>query len=231
MAINYLDALGHDVEQERKTADYIREHRIWFTVLGAVMIALGIFVALSSVTATIVSIFFLSGILMLEGVLRVVAAFSAKEWVGSLLLVLAGAFYVVTGILTFRHPVTAALALTLLFAALFLCVGLFRVIAAIWYRFPHWGWVALSGAVSVPAGIDAVERLAGFGALVHRLVHRHRPDRRRRGLARASRWRKLRSVAIATVRYLKGEVSALPDGGGRAECHSQCHAYLRRGAP
>ena len=153
MAINYLDALGHDVEQERKTADYIREHRIWFTVLGAVMIALGIFVALSSVTATIVSIFFLSGILMLEGVLRVVAAFSAKEWVGSLLLVLAGAFYVVTGILTFRHPVTAALALTLLFAALFLCVGLFRVIAAIWYRFPHWGWVALSGAVSFLLGL------------------------------------------------------------------------------
>jgi len=153
MAINYLDALGHDVEQERKTADYVRQHRVWFTVLGAVMIALGIFVALSSVTATIVSIFFLSGILLLEGVLRVVAAFSAKEWVGSLLLVLAGAFYVVTGILTFRHPVTAALALTLLFAALFLCVGLFRVIAAIWYRFPHWGWVALSGAVSFMLGL------------------------------------------------------------------------------
>jgi uncharacterized membrane protein HdeD (DUF308 family) len=153
MAINYLDALGHDVEQERKTADYIREHRVWFTVLGAVMIALGIFVALSSVTATIVSIFFLSGILLLEGVLRVVAAFSAKEWVGSLLLVLAGAFYVVTGILTFRHPVTAALALTLLFAALFLCAGLFRVIAAVWYRFPHWGWVALSGAVSFLLGL------------------------------------------------------------------------------
>ncbi len=153
MAINYLDALGHDVEQERKTADYVRQHRMWFTVLGAVMIALGIFVALSSVTATIVSIFFLSGILLLEGVLRVVAAFSAKEWVGSLLLVLAGAFYVVTGILTFRHPVTAALALTLLFAALFLCVGLFRVIAAIWYRFPHWGWVALSGAVSFMLGL------------------------------------------------------------------------------
>jgi uncharacterized membrane protein HdeD (DUF308 family) len=153
MAINYLDALGHDVEQERKTADYIREHRVWFTVLGAVMIALGIFVALSSVTATIVSIFFLSGILLLEGALRVVAAFSAKEWVGSLLLVLAGAFYVVTGILTFRHPVTAALALTLLFAALFLCVGLFRVIAAVWYRFPHWGWVALSGAVSFLLGL------------------------------------------------------------------------------
>jgi uncharacterized membrane protein HdeD (DUF308 family) len=153
MAINYLDALGHDVEQERKTADYVREHRVWFTVLGAVMIALGIFVALSSVTATIVSIFFLSGILLLEGVLRVVAAFSAKEWVGSLLLVLAGAFYVVTGILTFRHPVTAALALTLLFAALFLCAGLFRVIAAFWYRFPHWGWVALSGAVSFLLGL------------------------------------------------------------------------------
>jgi uncharacterized membrane protein HdeD (DUF308 family) len=59
----------------------------------------------------------------------------------------------VAGILTFRHPVGAALALTLLFAVLFLAMGFFRLISAVWYRFPHWGGVALSGAVSVALGV------------------------------------------------------------------------------
>jgi uncharacterized membrane protein HdeD (DUF308 family) len=92
-------------------------------------------------------------VLLAGGVIRIASAFSAREWAGSLLLVLSGALYIVAGVLTFRHPISAALALTLLFAGLFLGVGLFRVIAAIWYRFPNWGWVAVSGAVSVLLGL------------------------------------------------------------------------------
>jgi uncharacterized membrane protein HdeD (DUF308 family) len=130
----------HGSELDNKTVDYIHQHRIWFIVLGASLIALGLLVAASSVTATIVSIFFLAGVLMLESVIRIVAAFSAREWAGSLLLVLAGAFYMVVGILTFRHPVSAAVALTLLFAILFLAMGFFRLITSIWYRFPNSSW-------------------------------------------------------------------------------------------
>jgi hypothetical protein len=70
-------------ELDNKTVEYIHQHRIWFIVLGAALIALGLLVAASSVTATIVSIFFLAGVLMLESVIRIVAAFSAREWAGS----------------------------------------------------------------------------------------------------------------------------------------------------
>lgn len=151
MAIPY--EVRHGSELDNKTVEYIHQHRIWFIILGAALIALGLLVAASSVTATIVSIFFLAGVLMLESVIRIVAAFSAREWAGSLLLVLAGAFYMVAGILTFRHPVSAAVALTLLFAILFLAMGSFRLITSIWYRFPNWGGVALSGAVSIALGL------------------------------------------------------------------------------
>jgi uncharacterized membrane protein HdeD (DUF308 family) len=61
--------------------------------------------------------------------------------------------YFVAAVLTFRHPIAAALALTLLFSALLLAIGLFRVIGAVWYRFPQWGWVALSGAISILLGL------------------------------------------------------------------------------
>jgi len=77
MAIPY--EVRHGSELDNKTVEYIHQHRIWFIVLGAALIALGLLVAASSVTATIVSIFFLAGVLMLESVIRIVAAFSARE--------------------------------------------------------------------------------------------------------------------------------------------------------
>jgi uncharacterized membrane protein HdeD (DUF308 family) len=153
MATRYMDALSYDPEQERKTAEYIHRHRSWFIALGVALIVLGVIAAGSSVTTTFVSMLFLSAVLLIGGVVRFVSAFSAREWTGSLLLALSGALYVVAGVLTYRHPVTAALALTLLFAALFLGVGLFRMIASLWYRFPSWGWVTLSGAISFILGL------------------------------------------------------------------------------
>ena len=153
MATRYMDLLSYDPEQERKATEYIHQHRTWFIALGVALIVLGVIAAGSSVTTTVVSMFFLSAVLLIGGIIRFVSAFSAREWTGSLLLALSGALYVVAGVLTYRHPVAAALALTLLFAALFLGVGLFRMIASIWYRFPSWGWVALSGAISFALGL------------------------------------------------------------------------------
>ncbi len=142
-----------DPEQERKTYQYVRQHRTLFTTAGIALILLGIVAVASSVTVTFASMLFLSGVLLAGGIIRLVSAFSAREWTGSLLLVLSGLLYIVAGVLTFRHPIQAALALTLLFAALFLGVGLFRATTAIWQRFPNWGWIAASGAVSAILGL------------------------------------------------------------------------------
>ena len=153
MATNYVDLFSHDAEQERKSTEYIAHHKTWFIALGVALILLGIVAAGSALITTYASMLFLSGVLLVGGIVRIAAAFSAREWTGSLLVALSGALYVVTGVLTFRHPVAAALALTLLFAALLVGVGLFRVIASVWYRFPSWGWVALGGGVSVLLGL------------------------------------------------------------------------------
>lgn len=143
MAIGSADAFSPDLNR----------YRTWSIPLGASLILLGIVAAGSSLATTYVSMLLLASILLLGGILRVGAAFTARDWTGSLLLALSGALYVVVGVLTFRHPVAAALALTLLFSALLLGVGLFRVIGSVWCRFPDWGWVALTGAVSVILGL------------------------------------------------------------------------------
>jgi uncharacterized membrane protein HdeD (DUF308 family) len=141
-----------DPERDRKTYEFVRQHRTLFAAAGIALVLLGIVAAASSVAVTFASMMFLSGVLLAGGVIRLISAFSAREWTGSLLLALSGLLYIVAGVVTFRHPITAALALTLLFAALFLGVGLFRAVTSVWYRFPNWGWVAASGAVSVALG-------------------------------------------------------------------------------
>src|SRR5204862_359192 len=50
-------------------------------------------------------------------------------------------------------PVGAMLALTLLLACLLLVGGLFRVVAALTYRFSSWGWPLLSGIIDVILGV------------------------------------------------------------------------------
>src|SRR5262245_41820521 len=101
MATSYIDVFSHDLEQERKTAEYVNRQPTWFLLLGAALIVLGAIAAASAVITTFASMLFVATALLVGGIIRVVAAFSAREWTGSLLLALSGALYVVTGILTF----------------------------------------------------------------------------------------------------------------------------------
>ena len=59
----------------------------------------------------------------------------------------------VLGLLIVTHPVAGALAWTMLFASFFLVVGSFRMVAAIRMKFPHWGWAAFDGAVTLLLGV------------------------------------------------------------------------------
>ena len=115
MAIGSMDALGHDVER----------HRMWLVALGGSLILLGIVAVGSSLATTYASMLVLAAILLVGAMIRVVASFTARDWTGSLLLILSGVLYFVAAVLTFRHPIAAALALTLLFSALLLAVGSF----------------------------------------------------------------------------------------------------------
>ena len=143
MAISSMDVSGHHVERSCT----------WLVALGGSLILLGIVAVGSSLATTYASMLVLAVILLFGAAIRIVASFTARDWTGSLLLILSGVLYLVAAILTFKHPVAAALALTLLFSALLLAIGLFRVIGAVWYRFDQWGWVALSGAISVLLGL------------------------------------------------------------------------------
>ena len=153
MATRYRDMLSYDPEQERKAIEYIHQHRTWFIALGAALIVLGVIAALSSITTTFVSMFFLSAVsadrrrhpfrqrVQRARVVGIAAAGAGRR-------ALCGG-----GRLDLQAPGRRRARLDASVCGLFMAVGLFRMITSIWHRFASWGWVALSGAVSFVLGL------------------------------------------------------------------------------
>jgi uncharacterized membrane protein HdeD (DUF308 family) len=61
-----------------------------------------------------------------------------------------------SGWLMVLYPGAAALSLRLRLAPLFMVGGLFRVVGSLMWRFPNWGWVCLSGVISLLLGVMLV---------------------------------------------------------------------------
>ena len=60
---------------------------------------------------------------------------------------------VVVGGLFLRAPLDTLLALTLLLACLLMVGGIFKIVAALSYRFGAWGWPLVSGVIDLILGV------------------------------------------------------------------------------
>src|SRR5947209_5689935 len=131
----------------------LRRNAIWFVLLGAALVAVGVLALGAAAFTTLVTVLFLGWLLVIDGGLQAATAFWAREWSGFFQHLLAGLLAVIVGGLILTKPVVAGLGLTLLMAVLFIVGGLFHAAAAVLMRFPSWGWAALSGAVNVGLGL------------------------------------------------------------------------------
>ena len=131
----------------------LRGNWLWFVLLGVALIVLG-FIALGSVViATLATALAIGALLVVGGVAEVIGAFWSRGWSGFFLHLLSGLLSLVVGVLFLRAPVDAVLALTLLLACLLMVGGIFKVVAALSYRFGAWGWPLVSGAIDVILGV------------------------------------------------------------------------------
>src|SRR5262249_2159922 len=135
-----ITELGHQL-----TA--LRGNWLWFVLLGIALIVLG-FIALGAVPIASLATAVVIGVLLLgSGAAEIIGAFWCRGWSGFLLHLLSGVLSVVVGGLFLRAPVDALLALTLLLACMLMVGGVFKVVAALSYRFETWGWVLVSGVI------------------------------------------------------------------------------------
>jgi uncharacterized membrane protein HdeD (DUF308 family) len=125
----------------------------WFLTLGIVLIVLGTIALGSALYMTIASVFFIGWLLIIGGVMEAVHAFWRKRWAGFFLDLLTGVLYVVVGWMMVTNPKESALLLTLIIAMFLVFEGVFRIVAALTARYPHWGWVMFNGVISLLLGI------------------------------------------------------------------------------
>lgn len=123
-----------------------------FVLVGVALIGLG-FIALSSLWLTGLATALAIGLLLLmSGVAELVGSIWTRSWSGFSLHLLCGVLAIVVGMLFLRAPVDAVLALTLLLACFVMVGGIFKIAAAVSYRFAAWGWSVLSGVIDMALG-------------------------------------------------------------------------------
>jgi uncharacterized membrane protein HdeD (DUF308 family) len=125
----------------------------WFLALGIALIVLGIIALSVMPAATLATVMILGWLLVFSGVVEAAHGFHVRGWGGMFLHLAGGILGVLIGLLIVTHPVAGALAWTLLFASFFTVIGLFRIVAAIRLKFPHWGWAVFDGTITLLLGI------------------------------------------------------------------------------
>jgi uncharacterized membrane protein HdeD (DUF308 family) len=137
----------------RHELEALRGNWFWFVILGVSLVVLGT-VALGSVVITSLAAAAAIGVLLLlAGAAEAVGAFWCRGWSGIFLHLLSGVLSIVVGLLFLRAPLDALAALTLLIAGFLMAGGIFKVVAALSYRFAAWGWSLASGIIDLILGV------------------------------------------------------------------------------
>jgi uncharacterized membrane protein HdeD (DUF308 family) len=131
----------------------MRHHWGWLLTLGIVMVIFGTIAMFITPAATLGTVLVLGWLLVFSGIFESIYAFRVREWGGLFLHLIGGILGVLIGLLVITHPVAGALASTLLFASFLTVIGVFRLIAAISLRFPHWGWAVFDSLITIGLGV------------------------------------------------------------------------------
>jgi uncharacterized membrane protein HdeD (DUF308 family) len=133
--------------------EHLRSKWGWFLAFGIVLIVLGIIALTFIPAATLGSVIVLGWLMILSGFVEAVEAVRARRWQGVFLHIIGSLLGVLVGLLIVANPIAGALAWTLLFAAFFTVLGLFRTITALHLKYRSWGWAVFDGIVTLVLGI------------------------------------------------------------------------------
>ncbi len=129
-------------------------HWGWFVGLGVLLLLLGLIGAGYVLAMTLASVIFIGALMLTGGILQLIQAWRLRAWRGFMVWSLAGACYVAAGALALYNPMAGAAALTLLLGAVLIATGALRLWLWLNHRSqPGWRWLALSGLITLAAGL------------------------------------------------------------------------------
>lgn len=141
---DYMEPLS--TEQGRKSWIGLVIMGITFLILGVV--ALGTSMAVSYVTVSV-----LGFVLLASGLFLAIHSFSTRQVSGFFLNFFGGILMMVMGVLLFTNPTISLISLTLLMVVYFITMGVVRTIQAAVVRYENWGWGLLGGLVTLLLGL------------------------------------------------------------------------------
>lgn len=144
---------SESAENQADAAKEVKRKSTWLLVFGIALVAFGLYVCSHAVTTTLISVFFLGGVMVAVGSIHIIQALSSEEWKTFLLHIVTSSLYLIFGFLIIRQPTVAAITVTAFLAAFFFTGGLIRILMALVMRTLQWGWVLLNGVVSVILGV------------------------------------------------------------------------------
>jgi uncharacterized membrane protein HdeD (DUF308 family) len=125
----------------------------WLVAFGVALVALGAAAFYNLPTATLVSVYAIGILMLIAAFARLAAAFLVRSW-GGLWLLLDALLYGAAGVLAIVNPTLGAKALTLALAFSLIFSGATRIAWSLALQpLSGWGWMTVSGIVSVLAGI------------------------------------------------------------------------------
>jgi uncharacterized membrane protein HdeD (DUF308 family) len=147
------------------TPAVIAEHRTWFTILGILLILLGLVAIAFPFLTTIATKILLGWLFLIGGIVQIVHAFSTQSWSEFFLDLLIGVLYVLAGAWLAFFPLTGILTLTILLAVMFIIQGALELGMAFRLR-PRqgWGWMLFAGIVAILAGLLILMQLPSSAA-------------------------------------------------------------------
>jgi uncharacterized membrane protein HdeD (DUF308 family) len=141
------------VSEMRHALTAIRGNWLWFVLLGVALVVLGLIALGALWVASLATAVAIGALLLVSGVAEALGAFWCRGWSGFLLHLLSGVLSIIVGGMFLRAPLDAVLALTLLLACLLMVGGIFKIVAALNYRFGAWGWPLVSGVIDLILGV------------------------------------------------------------------------------
>jgi len=127
---------------------------IWMAVFAVIALVGGVLALLNPFAATLAATLMAGWAFAFLGALQIIQSFQVQGWGGFLWALLFGVLSLVVGISLIFNPLAGMVSLTLLVAVLFLATGVTKILYALSLRaVTGWGWVLVSGIVSLALGV------------------------------------------------------------------------------
>jgi uncharacterized membrane protein HdeD (DUF308 family) len=128
----------------------VTRYSIWFQVQSVLMIAAGVLALLCPVTSSTALVVFLGWLLIGTGIIQALGLIGAGSVPQFWLQLVSVSLFLIVGAMFVRNSGGGLLAISMLVVVLLMIEGVSKISLALTIRpFPNWGWLALSGAVSV----------------------------------------------------------------------------------